>query len=70
MLATSSSVIGNDPRLVPHTIQKAQNVLLITAHPDDGALFFGPSILQSWGKRRVNRYVLVLSAGGMYSFFF
>lgn len=55
----------NDPRLVPHAIRNAQNVLLITAHPDDGALFFGPSILQSWDKKDVNRYVLFISSNGI-----
>jgi N-acetylglucosaminylphosphatidylinositol deacetylase len=60
------NLIVNDPRLVPHAIRNAQNVLLITAHPDDGALYFGPSMLQSWGKKHVNRYVLVLSSGGTY----
>lgn len=58
--------IANDPRLVPHAIRNAQNVLFITAHPDDGPLFFGPSILQAWGKGNVNRYVLVLSSEGMH----
>uniref|UniRef100_A0A093VA67 N-acetylglucosaminylphosphatidylinositol deacetylase n=1 Tax=Talaromyces marneffei PM1 TaxID=1077442 RepID=A0A093VA67_TALMA len=36
------NILVNDPRLVPHAIRNAQNVLFITAHPDDGALFFGP----------------------------
>jgi hypothetical protein len=57
-------VLANDPRLVPHAIRNAQNVLFITAHPDDGALYFGPSILQSLGRKNVNRYMLVLSSGG------
>ncbi|KAH8695107.1 putative glycan biosynthesis protein [Talaromyces proteolyticus] len=55
--------LANDPRLVPHAIRNAQNVLLITAHPDDECLFFSPSILHSWGKAHVNRHVLVLSSG-------
>uniref|UniRef100_A0A093VR00 N-acetylglucosaminylphosphatidylinositol deacetylase n=1 Tax=Talaromyces marneffei PM1 TaxID=1077442 RepID=A0A093VR00_TALMA len=57
------NILVNDPRLVPHAIRNAQNVLFITAHPDDGALFFGPSILQSLGRKNVNRYLLVLSSG-------
>ncbi|OKL63206.1 hypothetical protein UA08_01418 [Talaromyces atroroseus] len=57
-------VIANDPRLVPHAIRHAQNVLLITAHPDDGALYFGPSMLQGWGRKHVNLYMLVLSSSG------
>lgn len=61
------NVLANDPRLVPHAIRNAQNVLFITAHPDDGALYFGPSILQSLGRRNVNRYMLVLSSGGPFS---
>ncbi|OKL58178.1 hypothetical protein UA08_06872 [Talaromyces atroroseus] len=55
--------LQNDPRLVPHAIRNAQNVLLITAHPDDECLFFTPSILQSSGKAHVNRHLLVLSSG-------
>lgn len=57
------SYLANDPRLVPHAIRNARNVLLITAHPDDECLFFSPSILQSWGKPNVNRHILVLSSG-------
>jgi N-acetylglucosaminylphosphatidylinositol deacetylase len=56
-------VIAGDPRLVPHAIRNARNVLLITAHPDDECLFFSPSLLQSWGKPHVNRHLLVLSSG-------
>jgi len=33
------------------------------AHPDDECLFFGPSILNAWGDRRVGRALLVLSSG-------
>lgn len=58
------NILANDPRLVPHAIRNAQNVLFITAHPDDGTLYFGPSILQSLGRKNVNRYMLVLSSGG------
>ena len=56
-------VIAGDPRLVPHAIRNARNILLITAHPDDECLFFSPSLLQSWGKPHVNRHLLVLSSG-------
>ncbi|PCH05176.1 N-acetylglucosaminyl phosphatidylinositol deacetylase [Penicillium occitanis (nom. inval.)] len=57
------NILANDPRLVPHAIRNAQNALFITAHPDDGALYFGPSILQSLGRKNMNRYMLVLSSG-------
>lgn len=59
------TILANDPRLVPHAIRNTQNVLFITAHPDDGVLYFGPSILQSLGRKNVNRYMLVLSSGGL-----
>lgn len=55
--------LAGDPRLVPHAIRNARNVLLITAHPDDECLFFSPSILQVWGNSHVNRAILVLSSG-------
>lgn len=61
------NILANDPRLVPHAFRNAQNVLFITAHPDDSVLYFGPSILQSLGRKNVNRYMLVLSSGGSYS---
>ncbi|EEA19304.1 hypothetical protein TMatcc_009439 [Talaromyces marneffei ATCC 18224] len=55
--------LANDPRLVPHAIRNARNVLLITAHPDDESLFFSPSILHNSEKPHVNRHLLVLSSG-------
>ncbi|KAL1970285.1 hypothetical protein VTN77DRAFT_5445 [Rasamsonia byssochlamydoides] len=55
--------LAGDPRLVPHAIRNARNVLLITAHPDDECLFFSPSILHAWGNPHVNRAILVLSSG-------
>lgn len=57
------TILANDPRLVPHAIRNARNVLLITAHPDDESLFFSPSILQNSEKPHVNRHLLVLSSG-------
>lgn len=57
------TILANDPRLVPHAIRNARNVLLITAHPDDESLFFSPSILYNSEKPHVNRHLLVLSSG-------
>lgn len=57
------TILANDPRLVPHAIRNARNVLLITAHPDDESLFFSPSILHNSEKTYVNRHLLVLSSG-------
>jgi hypothetical protein len=56
-------ILAGDPRLVPHAIRNARNVLLIVAHPDDECLFFGPSILNRLGKPHVTRSILVLSSG-------
>lgn len=56
-------VVAGDPRLVPHAIRNARDVLLIVAHPDDECLFFGPSILNARDNPEVNRALLVLSSG-------
>lgn len=55
--------LAGDPRLVPHTIQQARNVLLVTAHPDDETLFFSPTILHGRNNPDVTRSLLVLSTG-------
>ncbi|GLA99763.1 hypothetical protein AtubIFM57143_008461 [Aspergillus tubingensis] len=55
--------LAGDPRLVPHTIQQARNVLLVTAHPDDETLFFSPTILHGRDNPDVTRSLLVLSTG-------
>ncbi|GLA43670.1 hypothetical protein AnigIFM63309_001601 [Aspergillus niger] len=47
--------LAGDPRLVPHTIQQARNVLLVTAHPDDETLFFSPTILHGRNNPDVTR---------------
>ncbi|PWY73056.1 glycan biosynthesis protein [Aspergillus heteromorphus CBS 117.55] len=55
--------LANDPRLVPATIQRARNILLVTAHPDDETLFFSPTILYGRDNPDVTRALLVLSTG-------
>lgn len=40
-----ASMVGRDARLLPASLQRARNVLVVTAHPDDECLFFAPSIL-------------------------
>ena len=55
--------LAEDPRLVPETIQRARNVLLVTAHPDDETLFFSPTILHGHDNPDVTRALLVLSTG-------
>jgi hypothetical protein len=42
---------------------RIQNVLFVTAHPDDEALFFGPTILQLTRRDDVRTSLLVLSSG-------
>ncbi|RAK94974.1 PIG-L family deacetylase [Aspergillus ibericus CBS 121593] len=55
--------LAEDLRLVPETIQRARNVLLVTAHPDDETLFFSPTILHGHDNPDVTRALLVLSTG-------
>lgn len=45
-----------------HHIRSCRRVLLITAHPDDECMFFGPVILQLI-KESCNVYLLCLSQG-------
>lgn len=48
----------------PPQLQKASNVLLVLAHPDDESLFFGPTILQlTQRKPPTATHLLFLSAG-------
>jgi N-acetylglucosaminylphosphatidylinositol deacetylase len=61
-------MVAGDPRLLPLAIRDARSVLLVVAHPDDECLFFGPSILNAWGDRRVGRALLVLSSGWFFFF--
>lgn len=42
---------------------KSQNLLLVTAHPDDEAMFFAPTILSLTGKPSINLFHLCLSSG-------
>lgn len=42
---------------------KSQNILLVTAHPDDEAMFFAPTILSLTRKTSVNLFHLCLSSG-------
>ncbi|RAL14188.1 PIG-L family deacetylase [Aspergillus homomorphus CBS 101889] len=55
--------LADDPRLVPHNLQRARHVLLVTAHPDDETLFFSPTILYHRRAPDVTRALLVLSSG-------
>lgn len=43
-----------------------KNILVVTAHPDDECIFFGPTILQLNATRNVVVHVLCLSAGDYY----
>ena len=42
---------------------KSQNILLVTAHPDDEAMFFAPTILSLSRKPSLGLYHLCLSSG-------
>lgn len=56
-------VIARDPRLFPAVLQRAKNVLIVTAHPDDETLFFAPSILGVLDNEKTTGGLLVLSNG-------
>jgi N-acetylglucosaminylphosphatidylinositol deacetylase len=47
---------------MPVQMNDARNVLVVTAHPDDESLFFGPTILQLT-RKKIQTNLLVLSAG-------
>jgi N-acetylglucosaminylphosphatidylinositol deacetylase len=42
---------------------KSQNILLVTAHPDDEAMFFAPTILSLSTKHSLGMFHLCLSTG-------
>ena len=42
---------------------KSQNILLVTAHPDDEAMFFAPTILSLTRKTSFDLFHLCLSSG-------
>lgn len=42
---------------------KSQNILLVTAHPDDEAMFFAPTILSLSRKTSLDMFHLCLSSG-------
>ncbi|KAE8153967.1 LmbE-like protein [Aspergillus avenaceus] len=53
--------LAND--LVPGVFRTAKSILLVTAHPDDESLFFGPSTLYRADDQSVTRSLLVFSDG-------
>jgi hypothetical protein len=55
--------ISKDPRLFPAQLQRAKNVLIVTAHPDDETLFFAPSILGVLSGGKTKGGLVVLSNG-------
>ncbi|KAL4820376.1 putative deacetylase LmbE-like domain-containing protein [Aspergillus spinulosporus] len=55
--------LADSPCLIPAAIRDARSVILVTAHPDDETLFFGPSILYHHQDPRVTRSLLVISSG-------
>jgi N-acetylglucosaminylphosphatidylinositol deacetylase len=61
-------IIGNDPRLLPSALQQANNLLIVTAHPDDECLFFAPSIMGVLDRTKKKGGLLVLSTGKPFSF--
>lgn len=57
-------IVGRDARLLPPELLHANNVLIVTAHPDDECLFFSPTILGVLDRNRaINGGLLVMSTG-------
>jgi len=56
-------VVPASPTLVPASLLFASRPLLVTAHPDDESLFFGPTILSLTQDERKALSILVLSCG-------
>ncbi|GKT67237.1 N-acetylglucosaminyl phosphatidylinositol deacetylase [Colletotrichum tofieldiae] len=57
-------LLGGDARLIPHELQNAHNIMIVTAHPDDECLFFAPSILGVLDRNRdIKGGLLVISVG-------
>jgi N-acetylglucosaminylphosphatidylinositol deacetylase len=60
-------VPSNSPFLIPASLLEARRPLLVTAHPDDESLFFGPTVLgvgEAGNLKEVR--ILVLSSGNNY----
>jgi N-acetylglucosaminylphosphatidylinositol deacetylase len=57
-------VVAKDPRILPPTLRRAKNLLIVTAHPDDECLFFSPAILGVLdGDSDTKGGLIVLSSG-------
>jgi N-acetylglucosaminylphosphatidylinositol deacetylase len=59
-------MVSDDIRLLPAPLQRAKNLLIVTAHPDDECLFFSPSILAVLDKRRATVGGLVVLSTGVF----
>ena len=58
------SITNHSTLTFPPPLQKATNVLLVLAHPDDESLFFGPTILQLVRRKPPSAtHLLFLSSG-------
>src|ERR1700748_664226 len=57
-------IVPSNPALIPVSLLAAKKPLLVTAHPDDESLFFGPTLLgiTKAGNEKELR-ILVLSSG-------
>ncbi len=59
--------VAKDVRILPSTLRKGKNFLLVTAHPDDECLFFAPTVLGVLdGNTEMKGGLLVLSVGNNY----
>jgi N-acetylglucosaminylphosphatidylinositol deacetylase len=56
-------IIPTSPALVPPSLIFAKRPVLITAHPDDESLFFGPTVLSLSKMGAKEFFILVLSTG-------
>jgi N-acetylglucosaminylphosphatidylinositol deacetylase len=63
-------IVAKDPRILPPSLRRAKNLLIVTAHPDDECLFFSPAILGVLdGNPDTTGGLIVLSSGPFLSFF-
>ncbi len=60
-------IVAKDPRILPPTLRRAKNLLIVTAHPDDECLFFSPAILGVLDGNPDTRGGLIVLSSGAFS---
>ncbi|GKT85598.1 glycosyltransferase family 32 protein [Colletotrichum tofieldiae] len=60
-------LLGSGSWVLPHELQHADSILVVTAHPDDECLFFAPTILGILDRnRKIRGGLLAMSIGNNY----